>query len=253
MRVGAVEVTAIGEAGVVEHVSKEWLAGRGGSIVTANVDIVRAATRDTALAELVAAAELVVADGMPVVWAGRLAGVSVPERVTGSSLVFSLAERAAAESRPVYLLGGDPGVPQEAARVLRARYPGLTVAGTDAPPFGFEADEAAAHDVIERVVAAGPALVFVGLGFPKQERLIARLRAKLPDAWYLGCGAGIAMAAGQFSRAPEALQRVGGEWLHRLALEPRRLARRYLRDDAPFALVLLAGAARTRWKTRDRS
>jgi N-acetylglucosaminyldiphosphoundecaprenol N-acetyl-beta-D-mannosaminyltransferase len=253
VRVGAVDVCAISETEVAEHMSQAWRAGLGGSIVTANVDIVRAATRDSTLAELVSRAELVVADGMPVVWAGRLAGVRVPERVTGASLVFTLAGRAAADSRSVYLLGGDPGVPEEAARVLRERYPGLKVVGTDSPPFGFEADRDAVREVVGRVVAAAPDLVLVGLGFPKQERLIGRLRAELPAAWYLGCGAGIPMAAGQFSRAPEALQRVGGEWLHRLALEPRRLARRYLRDDIPFACTLLVRALRTRFRrTRHR-
>lgn len=204
------------------------------------------ATRDSTLSELISRAELVVADGMPVVWAGRLAGGHVPERITGSSLVFSLCGRAEAESRSVYLLGGDPGIPEEAARVLCDRYPRLKVVGTDSPPFGFDSDEHAVRGVVDRVVDAQPDLVLVGLGFPKQERLIERLRPVLPATWYLGCGAGIPMAAGQFSRASATLQRMGGEWLHRLALEPRRLARRYLRDDLPFALILLAGGLRSR-------
>ncbi|MEU4515649.1 WecB/TagA/CpsF family glycosyltransferase [Nonomuraea wenchangensis] len=246
MRVGAVHVMAVTEAAVADHVSRAWSAGRGGAIVTANVDIVRAATRDPALAALVARAELVVADGMPVVWAGRLAGARIPERVTGASLVHTLAGRAARDGRPVYLLGGDEGVPEAAARALLERYPALRIAGTDSPPYGFDADPAARRAVVERVAEAGPGLVLVGLGFPKQERLIAELRPELPAAWFLGCGAGIAMAAGQFSRAPEALQRAGGEWLHRLALEPRRLLRRYLLHDAPFAVRLLTGALRAR-------
>ncbi|MEV0201972.1 WecB/TagA/CpsF family glycosyltransferase [Nonomuraea sp. NPDC050691] len=248
MRVGAVHVMALTEAAVAEHVSRAWTAGRGGAIVTANVDIVRAATRDPALAELVEGAELVVADGMPVVWAGRLAGAAIPERVTGASLVHSLSARAARDGRSVYLLGGDPGVPEAAAEALAARSPGLRIAGAHSPPYGFDADPGARREVIERVVAARPALVLVGLGFPKQERLIRDLRPGLPAAWFLGCGAGIPMAAGQFSRAPRALQRAGGEWLHRLALEPRRLARRYLREDAPFAVALLAGALLSRFR-----
>jgi N-acetylglucosaminyldiphosphoundecaprenol N-acetyl-beta-D-mannosaminyltransferase len=250
VRVGAIEVCAISEADVLDHVAWSWRDGLGGSIITANVDIVRMATRDSAVAELISRAELVVADGMPVVWAGRLAGAHVPERIAGSTLVFSLTGRAEAESRSVYLLGGDTGIPEEAARVLSERYPRLKVAGTDSPPFGFETDEQALRGVIERVVDAQPDLVLVGLGFPKQERLIEQLRAVLPAAWYLGCGAGIPMAAGQFRRASTMLQRLGAEWLHRLALEPRRLARRYLRDDLPFALVMLAGGLRSRFGSR---
>ncbi|ONI80580.1 glycosyltransferase [Saccharothrix sp. ALI-22-I] len=248
VRVGAVDVWAVRESGVAEHVTEAWRRAEGGAIVTANVDIVRAATRRPELAELVAKSEMVVADGMPVVWAGRLAGVPVPERVTGASLVFTLAEAAAREDRSVYLLGGDLGVPERAADVLRDKYPGLRIAGTDSPPFGFDSSADATADAVAKVVQAKPDLVLVGLGFPKQERLIGLLRAELPQAWFLGCGAGIPMAAGEFRRAPGAVQKLGAEWLHRLALEPRRLAKRYLRDDLPFAFRLLGGALRTRFR-----
>ncbi|MER5267206.1 WecB/TagA/CpsF family glycosyltransferase [Actinosynnema sp. NPDC002837] len=246
VRVGAVDVWSVRESGVADHVAEAWRRAEGGAIVTANVDIVRAATRSPELAALIAESELVVADGMPVVWAGRLAGVPVPERVTGSSLVFTLAEAAAREGRSLYLLGGEPGVPEKAADALRAQYPGLRVVGTDSPPFGFETSAAATAGTVAKAVGAKPDLVFVGLGFPKQERLIRLLRAELPASWFLGCGAGIPMAAGEFRRASGAVQKLGAEWLHRLALEPRRLARRYLRDDLPFAFRLLGGALRTR-------
>ncbi|MER6172266.1 WecB/TagA/CpsF family glycosyltransferase [Streptosporangium sp. NPDC001681] len=250
VRVGAVEVMAVSEAELLDHVAAEWRRGRGGAIVTANVDIVRAATRDPGLADLVARSEIVVADGMPVVWAAGLAGPALPCRITGASLVHSLAGRAARENRSVYLLGGEPGVPEAAARVLAGRCPGLRVAGTCSPPFGFDSSPEGVREVVAEVVAAAPDLVLAGLGFPKQERIIAALRTELPDAWYLGCGAGIPMAAGRFRRAPGPVQRVGAEWLYRLALEPRRLARRYLRDDAPFAVALLIGALRTRLTSR---
>ncbi|WP_232376206.1 WecB/TagA/CpsF family glycosyltransferase [Amycolatopsis aidingensis] len=242
MRVGPIEVVPLPEAAVVQLVERAWSSHTGGWIATANVDIARAATRDAEAAALLAEADLVVPDGMPIVWAARLAGHRVPERVTGSSLVFSLAEAAARTRRSVYLLGGEPGVPEAAAKALTERYPGLLIAGTDSPPVGFDRTADGMADVVHKVVEAQPDLVLAGLGFPKQERTIRRLRAKLPDAWYVGCGAGIPMAAGQFRRAPELAQRVGAEWVHRLALEPRRLAGRYLRDDAPFAARLLTGA-----------
>ncbi|NRQ32515.1 WecB/TagA/CpsF family glycosyltransferase [Nonomuraea sp. NN258] len=250
VRVGAIDVSTITESELAGLMANGWRDGLGGWIVTANVDIVRAASRDPELAALVARAEVVVADGMPVVWAGRLAGAAIGERVTGASLVFTLSARAAAEGRSIYLLGGDEGVPEAAGRALTERFDGLRVAGAHSPPYGFDTDRERLGDVVERVIAARPDLVLVGLGFPKQERVIVNLRPRLPHAWYLGCGAGIPMAAGQFSRAPTVLQRSGGEWLHRLALEPRRLARRYLLHDAPFALRLLAQAARTRLRER---
>src|SRR4051812_10771273 len=124
VRVGVVGVMPLSEAAVAERVVRGWAAGDGGSIVTVNVDIARAATRRPELAELVSEAEVVVADGMPIVWAAALAGTPVPERVTGSSLVFSLSAAAAREGRSVYLLGGAPGVPEAAAAALAQRFPG---------------------------------------------------------------------------------------------------------------------------------
>jgi N-acetylglucosaminyldiphosphoundecaprenol N-acetyl-beta-D-mannosaminyltransferase len=230
------------EAEVAEHVAAAWQHGEGGSIFTVNVDILRSLSRDSELAALAEDAAIVVADGMPLVWAASLAGYTVPERVTGASLVSTLAEAAAMSDRTVYLIGGEPGVPEAAGRVLAERFPGLRIAGTDSPPFGFEKDERQLTDLVDRIAAARPDLVLVGLGFPKQERLIARLRLRLPRAWMLGCGAGIPFAAGQFRRAPVFLQRIGAEWLHRLLTEPRRLARRYLVHDVPFALLLLTAA-----------
>lgn len=247
VRVGAVALDALTEAGVVDVVREGWRDRRGGHIVTANVDITRLVARDPEAARLVAGATLVVADGMPLVWASRLRGDALPERVAGASLVLSLCEAAAADGCSVFLLGGDPGIPEGAARALQARYPSLRIAGSDSPPLGFEHNETGVARIVAAVAAAAPGLVLVGLGFPKQEHLIERLRQAVPRAWYLGCGAGIAMVAGQFRRAPGYLQGLGLEWMHRLVLEPRRLARRYLRHDLPFALGLLAAAARQRF------
>lgn len=246
VRIGAVDLDVLTETGVVEAVRRGWQDGRGGHIVTPNVHIAQSAAKDPEAARLVAGATIAVADGMPLVWAARMQGQALPERITGSSLVFSLSQAAAEDGRSVFLLGGDPGVPEAAADVLRERYPGLRVAGTDSPPYGFDQTVAGVTLVVELITSAAPDLVFVGLGFPKQERLIERLRQALPHAWYLGCGAGIAMAAGQYRRAPATMQRLGLEWMHRLGQEPRRLARRYLRQNIPFALRLLASASHNR-------
>jgi N-acetylglucosaminyldiphosphoundecaprenol N-acetyl-beta-D-mannosaminyltransferase len=246
VEVGAIMVNPMTESALVRLASHAWEQDVGGWIVTANVDIVRATARDPDLAQLVRRADIVVADGMPIVWAARISGHALPERVTGASLVYSLSEAAARTGHSIYLLGGEPGVPEAAAAALGERYTGLRVAGTDSPPFGFERSQAKLDQVVAEVAAAAPDLVFVGLGFPKQELVISKLRQVMPNAWYIGCGAGIPLAAGTFSRAPTAMQKAGAEWLHRLALEPRRLARRYLLDDAPFALRLLAHAIRVR-------
>ena len=233
---------------VVEVVRKAWAAGQGGSIIPVNVDVARAASRDATLAELVARGSLVIADGMPLVWAARIKGEKLPERVAGSSLIFPLCAAAAADGKSVYLLGGAEGVPAKAAEALVARFPNLRIAGTQSPEFGFDRTENGARQAVSAVAAVAPDLVLVGLGFPRQERLIEQLRQELPDAWCLACGGGIAMAAGIVRRASPLVQRIGFEWAHRLLLEPRRLAGRYLRDDLPFALALVARSAAQRFR-----
>jgi len=242
-----VEFDALTEPDVVARARSHWADGVGGAITTLNVDSLRMATRDEDLARLFRSASTVVADGMPLVWSSRLAGNGLPQRVTGSSLVLSLSAAAAEDGRSVYLLGGLPGVADGAAQRLEDQFPSLRIAGVASPPMGFDRTEAGVVEVAEKLCAADPDVVFVGLGAPRQERVIARLRVAHPRAWYLGCGAAIAMAAGEFPRAPRVLQDAGLEWAFRLALEPRRLAGRYLLRDAPFALGLLGRAVARRF------
>ncbi|MEU7831580.1 MULTISPECIES: WecB/TagA/CpsF family glycosyltransferase [unclassified Nonomuraea] len=244
--VGGVAVDPLTERQVVEHVDGELGAGRGGRIVTPNVDICRAVAKDVKLRHLVNSADLVVADGMPLVWASRLLGTPIPERVTGADLIWSLSKLAARRGWPVYLLGGPPGVAASAAHELTACYPTLQVCGVDAPPYRFESGAGERERVRRKVVGAEPKMVFVGLGFPRQDRLIARLSKDLPGAWFVGCGSAIAFAAGTVPRAPEWMRGAGLEWAFRLVSEPGRLARRYLVDDLPFAARLLGDCLRAR-------
>jgi N-acetylglucosaminyldiphosphoundecaprenol N-acetyl-beta-D-mannosaminyltransferase len=236
----------LSEDQVVARIVGDLEQGLGGVVVPVNIDVCRQVSRDPAARDLISDATLVLADGMPLVWAARLRGDSLPGRVTGSSLIFSLSAAASGQGRTIYLLGGEPGVPEQAAVELEQRSPGLLVAGTDSPPVGFDRrpDELAA--VRRKIEQARPDIVYVGLGFPKQERVIAALAPSLPSAWFIGCGAAIPFAAGTLTRAPHWMQRLGLEWAHRLISEPRRLFRRYLVDDLPFAarLIITSAAAR---------
>jgi N-acetylglucosaminyldiphosphoundecaprenol N-acetyl-beta-D-mannosaminyltransferase len=237
----------ITERRVVTVVRQALARGHGGRILTPNVDIVRQARVDPEVRAFLDDATLVVADGMPLVWASRLAKNPLPERVTGSNLIWSLSSGLATDARSVFVLGGDsPEIAERAADRLTTRFPGLEIAGHLSPPFGFDQDPDAVDAAVRTVVEAAPDLVFVGLGFPRQERLIDRLRADLPDSWFLGCGMAVNFVAGLQHRAPVWMQRAGLEWAHRLKTEPRRLARRYLRHDAPYALRLLAATAARR-------
>lgn len=256
------DLDPVTEAEVVATVCAALERGEGGRIVTPNVDILRLAAADPAVRGYLDDATLLVADGMPLVWASRLAGAPLPERVPGSSLIWSLSYHLGRAGRSVYLLGGDPdagdraldaggtalgaGGGRRAAAVLAAACPGLRIAGSASPPYGFDRDPARFAEVCAAVVEAKPDLVFVGLGFPKQERVVDALRPELPLSWFLGCGAAITFVAGDRPRAPGWLQRAGLEWVWRLAGDPRRLAGRYLRRDAPYAVRLLAAAAARR-------
>lgn len=250
VRLGRIGVDPVTGDGAVRRVLDALESGRGGRIVTPNVDIAAAARRSGELRAVVDDADLVVADGAPLVWASRVAGTPLPERVAGSDLVWSLAAAAAERGLRVALLGGTPDgaarPTERAAEILEARYPGLKVVGAWCPPMGFDRDASQWRALVERVEAAAPDLVYVGLGFPKQEHVAVRLRAAAPGAWFLGCGASIDFIAGYRRRAPKWMQRSGTEWLFRMLSEPRRLARRYLRDDVPEALRLLGEAYRRR-------
>ena len=255
VQLGGTGIDPITEAEVVAVVRAALADGRGGRIITPNIDILRRAQAEPEARRHLDDADLIVADGMPLIWASRLGGRPLPERVAGSSLIWSLSEGLGRDGRSIFVIGGAPadstkdGATRAADR-LAAPCPGLRVAGTFCPDFGFERDAEAYADLCAKVVDSEPDLVLVGLGFPKQEEVIARLRPDLPRSWFVGCGAAVNFVAGDVDRAPRWMQRTGLEWAHRLGTEPRRLAGRYLRHDAPYALLLLARAPGRRVRTR---
>ena len=239
---------AFTERGCAEYVMGRLETGCGGWIVTSNVDHLRKYQRDPAFRRLVASADVRVADGMPLVWASRVQGTPLPERVAGSNLMPLLCAAAAAWRRSVYLLGGDPGTADLAAALLRDRHPELVVAGTYCPPFGFEKDEACLESIRRKLEASKADIVFVALGAPKQEIFIDRNRHVLPRSWWIGVGISFSFLCGRVKRAPVWMQRCGLEWFHRLLQEPGKLTRRYLLDDAPFAVALLGSSLRRRFR-----
>ncbi len=238
-----VRLHALTEAGCVDHLLNELDEGRGGWVITPNLDHMRRAEKDIEFREMLAEADVVVADGTPLIWASQLQGTPLPERVAGSSVVWSLAQRAAQKGRSLYLLGGDPGAADKAAEALIKRYPDLRIVGIDCPDVGFDKNPDRIDEVLQKVLEAKPDIVYVGLGSPKQERLIRQVRVRLPHVWWLGVGISLSFIAGDVRRAPRWLQKLGLEWLHRLIQEPGRLAKRYLVHGLPFAARLLLGAA----------
>jgi N-acetylglucosaminyldiphosphoundecaprenol N-acetyl-beta-D-mannosaminyltransferase len=249
MRLMGAPMDVVTEADAVQAIVDAAQAGRGHWTITANLDHIRRYRSEATAKGLIDDADLVVADGMPLIWASRLADDPLPERVSGSSMAWSICEAARARRQSVFLLGGDPGVAERAAQVFRDRYRGLEIAGTACPPVGFEHDERELTRIQRQVVEAAPHIVFVALGFPKQDLLIRSLRSSLPGASFLGVGISLSYATGDVSRPPSWLCNLGLEWAHRLCHEPtRRLARRYLVDGLPFAVRLMVSAARHRFR-----
>jgi N-acetylglucosaminyldiphosphoundecaprenol N-acetyl-beta-D-mannosaminyltransferase len=244
-------ISALTESQCVALILNELDAGRGGWLITMNLDHLRRFDQDPAYASLARRASLLLADGMPLVWASRLRGTPLPERITGSNLIWSLTEAAAEQQRSIFLLGGTSYASRRTAQVLKQRFPRLNLAGVVSPPVGFDHSSAELERLKRVVVSAQPDIVYVALGSPKEDNFIDSLRAQLPRTWWIGVGISFGFVSGEISRAPLWLQRAGLEWLHRLVQEPRRLYKRYLFQGVPFARILLVDALHDRASRRD--
>jgi N-acetylglucosaminyldiphosphoundecaprenol N-acetyl-beta-D-mannosaminyltransferase len=232
----------------IDHILASLAEGRGGRVITPNLDQLRLYHQNPDLRPMYEHAGLVLADGMPLVWAGRLQATRLPERVAGSELIYTLSAAAAGAGRSIFLLGGNPGAAENAGQELARRYPGLKVVGSYCPPFGFERDEAQMRAIRDALAAARPDIVFVGLGFPKQERLIEAVADTLPASWFLGVGVSFSFVSGEIHQAPRWMRRIGLEWVHRMVQEPGRLFKRYVIHDLPFAVRLFGNAAARRFR-----
>jgi N-acetylglucosaminyldiphosphoundecaprenol N-acetyl-beta-D-mannosaminyltransferase len=190
---------------------------------------------DPEMRKMIAACGLITADGQSVVWAARLLGARLPERVAGIDLMTRLLEAAEAKGYSVYVLGARREVLDTALERLRERYPQLTVAGARD---GYYADEEATA-VCEEIRASGADILFVAMSSPRKEYFLGERGAALGVPFAMGVGGSIDVVAGVTRRAPRILQRAGLEWAYRLAQEPRRLARRYFVTNVRFAWMVL--------------
>lgn len=193
-------------------------ARKGGYIVTANPEIVLHSREDAAYAAAVNGADLVLADGVGDLYAARILGTPLPERVAGSDLTPRLLSRLAERGGSVFLYGARPGVAERAGEALRSAYPGLRIAGTEN---GYISDETALFTALDK---EQPDLLLLGLGVPRQELWMAQNRQRT-NAVMIGVGGLLDVFAGDIPRAPEAWQKLGLEWLYRLLREPRRIKR----------------------------
>ncbi len=201
-------------------------SGRPANIATANLDFVTRAWSDPELQRILIDADLVLADGFPIVKLAPFFGPALKDRVTGSDLTPMLAERAAKEGMSIYGLGSAEGVAEKAMEILKARHPDLKIAGTYSPPYAplLEMDH---RNVLKKLEAARPDILFVALGAPKQEKFISmHVRGwNIPVA--MGVGASLDFITGEQKRAPQWMRNQHLEWLWRICCNPRRLFVRY--------------------------
>lgn len=200
-------------------------------VVTPNVDHIVKLETDEEFQTVYRNADLVLTDGMPLVWISKFKKKKIKEKVSGSDLFPKLCERAANKGYTVFLLGAGLGVAEQAKVNLKRKYPGLKVVGTYSPSFGFEHDDIEINRIKKMITDVSPDILAVGLGAPKQEKFIYKYYKELMVPVSLAIGASIDFEAGNIKRAPRIMQKCGLEWFYRLIKEPRRMFKRYLIDD----------------------
>jgi len=212
-------------------------AGSSRAVCVAAVNNVMIAKDDPSFLAVMNDADLVTPDGMPLVWGLSWLGVPSATRVYGPELTPMILSRAAKEGVPVGFVGGTPTVLDRLISNVSAAFPGLQVAYLLSPPFRDTTPDEEAH-IAQQINASGARIVFVGLGCPKQEAWMARQRGSV-QAVMVGVGAAFDFLAGVKPQAPAIVQRWGLEWLFRLVTEPRRLWRRYLRQNPRFVALFV--------------
>jgi N-acetylglucosaminyldiphosphoundecaprenol N-acetyl-beta-D-mannosaminyltransferase len=235
--------------GALDWIDAAVESGHRGYVCVAATHTVMAAHEDPQLRAAVHGADFTVADGQPLVWALNLLGHRVSDRVYGPELMDRACARAARTGRTMYLYGGrDGGALAQLAGNLRLRHPGLRIVGGHVPPYRplTDAEEEA---VIADIDRSGAEVVWVGIGVPKQEKWMARMRHRLQAPVLVGVGAAFDFHGGLIPQAPARMQRLGLEWAFRLAHEPRRLWRRYLRYNPRFVVRFAAQWAQERLRS----
>ncbi|MDP8243624.1 MAG: WecB/TagA/CpsF family glycosyltransferase [Candidatus Hinthialibacter antarcticus] len=232
-----VEIDNCSKAEALERVREMLRSGAPHQIVTPAVEQIILTRRDAEFREVVRNADLVVPDGMPVVFASRWMRAPLKERITGVDLVPDLCRLAVEEGGSVFLLGGEEGVAEAVAQKLSNEIDGLKIAGTYFPPFGFEEDPEELRKTIDVVKAAKPSVLFVALGCPKQEKWITKFKDELGAPVMIGIGGAFNFIIGREKRAPQWLQKLGLESVYRFGQRPGEIWKRILRNAPSFCLL----------------
>lgn len=205
--------------------------GKFNYVVTPNVDHIVKLEEDDEFKKVYEEANLVLTDGMPLIWISKMLKTPIKEKVSGSDIFPKICEMAAQRGYKIFLLGAAEGIANKAAENLRKKYPGLNIVGTYSPSYGFENKPEEIIKIIRVINESQPHILAVGLGAPKQEKFIYKFKNQLKVPVSLAIGASIDFEAGNVKRAPEWMQKSGLEWFYRFVKEPSRMYKRYFKDD----------------------
>jgi len=222
---------------------EQWVQGGswGRYVCFATANGLTAGVRDEAVRAAFNGADACMPDGMPLVWIGRLRGHASTDRVYGPDLMLATLAVSAQKGYTNYFYGGADTVASELQARMQQRFPALRVVGTYTPPFRALTD-VEMTEVVDRISAASPDFLWIGLGSPKQEQFMAAARVRVRARVMLGVGAAFDFHSGRVRQAPRWMQRGGMEWLFRLCMDPRRLGRRYLLGNPLFLMHLACQA-----------
>jgi N-acetylglucosaminyldiphosphoundecaprenol N-acetyl-beta-D-mannosaminyltransferase len=238
--IGGVRFDNVNRFQALESMASFIAEGGSHLVCAANVDCVVQCQQDPTFRETINRSALSLADGMGVVYASRLIGRPLPENVGGRLLLLDFCRVAAKRGYRIFLLGGEPGIAERAATALTAMFRGLQIAGTFAPPLGFELSSEANEECVRAVRAAAPHALFVAFGAPKQEKWLSRNLARINVPVSMGVGYAFDLLAEKFPLPPQWMTSVGLEWAFRLWHDPVRLAKRYLWRDLRFLPMLFS-------------
>ena len=199
-------------------------------VVTPNLDHIVTIETDSEFAEIYENANLIVADGKPLIWISKILKTPIKEKISGSDFFPKICELAAYKGYSIYILGAAEGVGKKAAENLKNKYPDLKIAGTYSPAFGFEEDNRELQKIREKILKAKPDILAVSLGSPKGEKFIYRHLKEYDVPLSISIGATIDFEAGKIKRAPKWISAIGFEWLFRITQDPKRLTKRYWND-----------------------
>lgn len=226
------------EAEAIDYIENCIEQKKVGHVITPNVDQIVRIESNSYFAKICNNAELLLADGHPLLWIAKWYKNPIKEKICGSDLVPHLCARAADKGYSVFLLGAAPGVAKKAAVKLKAQYSGLIIAGTYSPPLGFENNPNEIEKINSILKESNADLLFVGMGVPKQDIFIYENMNKYKIPMSFSIGATIDFIAGEQKRAPKWMSKIGIEWLYRLLADPKRMFKRYIIDDMKiFALA----------------